>query len=45
MAMVSRGFDGVFPVTAAFKWKARDTVILTLCAGLSALALYLANVG
>ncbi|MDR2795768.1 MAG: energy-coupling factor transporter transmembrane protein EcfT [Spirochaetaceae bacterium] len=40
LAMISRGFDGVFPVTVTFKWKARDTILLLLCAGLSALALY-----
>ncbi|MDR2444876.1 MAG: energy-coupling factor transporter transmembrane protein EcfT [Spirochaetaceae bacterium] len=40
LAMVSRGFDGIFPVTITFKWKARDTVLLILCAGVSALALY-----
>ena len=39
-AMVSRGFDGAFPVTVTFKWKARDTVLLTSCATVSALALY-----
>ncbi|MDR2343136.1 MAG: energy-coupling factor transporter transmembrane protein EcfT [Spirochaetaceae bacterium] len=40
LAMVSRGFDGTFPVTITFKWKTLDTVLLILCAGVSALALY-----
>jgi cobalt/nickel transport system permease protein len=40
LAMVSRGFDGIFPVTTTFKWKARDTVLLSLCACVSAFTLY-----
>jgi cobalt/nickel transport system permease protein len=30
-AMTARGFDGAFPVTAVFKWKLRDSVLLVLC--------------
>ncbi|MDR3356166.1 MAG: energy-coupling factor transporter transmembrane protein EcfT [Spirochaetaceae bacterium] len=40
MAMVSRGFDGAFPLTLTFKWRTRDTVILSLCLCVSALSLY-----
>ena len=40
LAMVSRGFDGVFPVTVTFKWKVRDTVLLAICACVSAFTLY-----
>jgi cobalt/nickel transport system permease protein len=31
-ALVSRGFDGAFPVTEEFRWRARDTVALLSCA-------------
>ncbi|MDR2257665.1 MAG: energy-coupling factor transporter transmembrane protein EcfT [Treponema sp.] len=35
-AMVCRGFDGTFPVTAVLKWKFRDTLLLAACAAFSA---------
>jgi cobalt/nickel transport system permease protein len=28
IAMLNRGFEGAFPVTAAFKWRIRDSVLL-----------------
>jgi cobalt/nickel transport system permease protein len=31
MSLKSRGFDGVFPVTEEFRWKAKDTAALALC--------------
>ncbi|GHV73023.1 cobalt ECF transporter T component CbiQ [Spirochaetia bacterium] len=30
IAMLARGFDGSFPVTAAFHWRLRDTALLTI---------------
>jgi cobalt/nickel transport system permease protein len=39
-AMVSRGFDGVFPVTRVFRWKFTDTAVLALSLIVSALTLY-----
>jgi cobalt/nickel transport system permease protein len=31
LAMESRGFDGVFPITRSFAWKAGDTAALAAC--------------
>ncbi|MDR2802941.1 MAG: energy-coupling factor transporter transmembrane protein EcfT [Treponema sp.] len=39
-AMVSRGFDGVFPVTLIFKWRLMDTAVLALSVIVSALTIY-----
>jgi cobalt/nickel transport system permease protein len=44
-AMRERGFDGVFPVTAGFAWKARDTVWLLVFLGLAAAAAVLSHGG
>jgi cobalt/nickel transport system permease protein len=30
IAMLARGFDGSFPVTLAFRWRLRDTALLTI---------------
>jgi cobalt/nickel transport system permease protein len=35
-AMVCRGFDGTFPVTAVLRWKFRDSLLLAACAVFSA---------
>ncbi|MDR1363610.1 MAG: energy-coupling factor transporter transmembrane protein EcfT [Spirochaetaceae bacterium] len=35
LAMISRGFNGAFPITRVFKWRTRDTVFLTLCVVIS----------
>jgi energy-coupling factor transporter transmembrane protein EcfT len=31
IAMISRGFNGAFPVTHIFRWKFYDTAFLALC--------------
>jgi energy-coupling factor transporter transmembrane protein EcfT len=38
-AMVCRGFDGTFPVTAALEWRVRDSVLLASSAAFSALVI------
>jgi energy-coupling factor transporter transmembrane protein EcfT len=35
-AMMSRGFDGVFPVTVSLRWKFRDTALLVASVVLAA---------
>jgi cobalt/nickel transport system permease protein len=32
IAMTNRGFDGAFPITASFRWRIRDSVLLALSA-------------
>jgi cobalt/nickel transport system permease protein len=41
IAMSNRGFDGSFPVTIAFAWRVRDSVLLAGCAGFFAEVLWL----
>lgn len=40
-AMLCRGFDGAFPVTAPLKWKLRDSLLLAACAVFSALIIFI----